>query len=194
MSVDGPPSVVVDVGARIRALREERNLSIRELAGRADVAASLISRIEAGKTSPTVMTLQRIVNAFSIGFHEFFAKECGDDPSEQIVFPSAGMAVSKDTDHKWLHAFPRHPSIQAALTYEEYLPHTRVRERSRHKRDICGIVLEGQLTVEVSGRGVFQIGAGDAFYIKAGTEHASLNESDETVRLVAVMPHTRSGA
>jgi len=47
----------------VRESRERAGLSVRELAEHADVAASTVSRIEAGKVSPTVETLQSLMHA-----------------------------------------------------------------------------------------------------------------------------------
>lgn len=175
------------VGDNLKRLREQRQLSIRELAAAARVAPSLVSRIEAGKTSPTVMSLQRILNALDVSFHEFFADPGPEDPSDQIVFPRAGMPVSKDADHRWVHALPRHPQIGMAISHEDYLPSKAQVETTQHNNDIAGIVLSGVLTIEIPGRGVFRVKTGDAFYIKAGTQHISRNDTAKPVKLVCVM-------
>ena len=46
------------IGNILRNRRMEKNLSIRDLSARSDVAASTISQIETGKTSPNLLTLQ----------------------------------------------------------------------------------------------------------------------------------------
>ena len=74
-----------DIGLKIKWWREQKRLSMRELAAKADVAASLISKIEAGKTSPTVTSLQKILRAMDVDFYEFFRPATGD-PSESVVF------------------------------------------------------------------------------------------------------------
>jgi len=48
---------------RVRRAREEAGLSIRELAGRAGVAASTVWRIESGRLDPTVSMLERLLEA-----------------------------------------------------------------------------------------------------------------------------------
>jgi len=47
----------------VKESRERVGLSVRALAEHADVAASTVSRIEAGKVSPTVETLQSLMHA-----------------------------------------------------------------------------------------------------------------------------------
>lgn len=56
-------SIVPDVATLVRESRERAGLSVRALAQHAEVAASTVSRIEAGKVSPTVETLQSLMHA-----------------------------------------------------------------------------------------------------------------------------------
>lgn len=174
-----------DIGGKIKALREGKRLSMRELAAASDVSVSLVSKIEAGKVSPTVTSLQKMLNTMNVDLYEFFKDKAGDDPSEQIVFRKSTMVSAQDDDRKWFYALPKHPDIKAELTYEEYQPHTKVVEKESHKGDIFGYVISGELTLEVLDKGVFKVKAGDAFYVKAGRLHVAKNESDKVLKIVA---------
>jgi transcriptional regulator with XRE-family HTH domain len=48
------------VGRRVRALRDARGLSLRDLAKRSGVSAPMLSQVERGETSPTIAVAQRI--------------------------------------------------------------------------------------------------------------------------------------
>src|SRR5579859_4185407 len=48
------------LGARIRALREAMGLSLRDLALRSGVSAPMLSQVERGETSPTLLVAARI--------------------------------------------------------------------------------------------------------------------------------------
>ena len=48
------------IGARVRALRENSSLSLRELAQRSGVSAPMLSQVERGETSPTLALAARI--------------------------------------------------------------------------------------------------------------------------------------
>lgn len=74
------------------------------------------------------------------------------------------------------------------LTYEEYKPGSKVREEEQHPADICGYVIEGVLTIESEGRGIFEAHKGDAFYLRARLRHISSNKGTRTLRLVSVQP------
>src|SRR5438270_2478275 len=48
------------IGARVRALREAMDLSLRDLAERSGVSAPMLSQVERGETSPTLQVAARI--------------------------------------------------------------------------------------------------------------------------------------
>lgn len=54
-------------GGAVKRRREAAGLSLRELAGRSLVSASMISDIERGTKSPTVATLVRLAHALGVG-------------------------------------------------------------------------------------------------------------------------------
>jgi transcriptional regulator with XRE-family HTH domain len=62
----------VDVGRRLRELREERGLSIRALAEKSGLNVNTLSLIENGKTSPSVSTLQQVAIALQSPITAFF--------------------------------------------------------------------------------------------------------------------------
>ena len=59
-----------DLGHRLRAAREQKNIGLRELARRLGVSASLISQIETGKTEPSINTLFAIVSELELSVNE----------------------------------------------------------------------------------------------------------------------------
>src|SRR6201995_3598157 len=54
------------LGARIRALREAMDLSLRDLAVRSGVSAPMLSQVERGETSPTLQVAQRIAHGLEL--------------------------------------------------------------------------------------------------------------------------------
>lgn len=176
----------MDVGHKLKTLRENRKLSMRELASMSGISMSLVSKIESSKVSPTVMTLHKLVEAMNVDLFEFFFDRSAGAPSEQIVFKRDDMVVSDDPEHTWRYAFPRYPDIRAQLVEAEYLPHSRVIETEKHKGDVFGYVVSGELTIESKQIGTVTVKAGDAYYLKANLPHVSKNDGDELLKLVAV--------
>lgn len=56
----------IDVARAVRDLRNSRNLSQRQLAGRMNVPRTYISKIENGKAMPTLSSLERLATALEV--------------------------------------------------------------------------------------------------------------------------------
>ncbi len=82
------PQAEVNVGARLRALRAERSLSIRELAETSGLAINTLSLIENSRTSPSVSTLQQLAQALSVPITAFFET---DVPPTSVVYLKASQ-------------------------------------------------------------------------------------------------------
>ena len=76
----------VNVGVRLRELREERKVSMRGLAVKSGLSANALSMIERGKTSPSVSTLYKLSEAMGVDITVFFGKPVERQP---IVFMKA---------------------------------------------------------------------------------------------------------
>lgn len=82
----GKEAESVDVGQRLRILREERGISMRALARRSGLSANALSMIERGLTSPSVSTLNKLAVALEVPITAFFRQEPVREP---LVFRKA---------------------------------------------------------------------------------------------------------
>src|SRR5690242_5554707 len=76
-------AVSVNIGDRLRELREARNISMRALAAKSGLSANALSMIERGKASPSVSTLYKLAEALGISITSFFGS---DKERQQVVF------------------------------------------------------------------------------------------------------------
>ncbi len=76
-------AISVNVGIRLKELREGRNISMRTLATKSGLSANALSMIERGKTSPSVSTLYKLADAMGISITAFFGPE---SDKKQVVF------------------------------------------------------------------------------------------------------------
>ncbi len=74
------PPIDAAIAERLRVLRNRRELTLDELAGRSGVSRAMISRIERGEASPTAQLLSRLCAALEVTLSAFFAPE-GDAPN-----------------------------------------------------------------------------------------------------------------
>lgn len=75
--------LTIDVGGRLRQLRQERGKSMRALARASGLSTNALSMIERARTSPSVSTLYKIAEALEVPITAFFREE---PPKQDIVF------------------------------------------------------------------------------------------------------------
>jgi transcriptional regulator with XRE-family HTH domain len=76
-------AVSIDVGGRLRELRQERGRSMRALARLSGLSTNALSMIERGRTSPSVSTLYKLSEALEVPITAFFRTE---PARQEIVF------------------------------------------------------------------------------------------------------------
>ena len=78
--------VAQSIGSTIRATREVQQITLSDLAKRAGVSKSVVSRIEAGLTSPTAVMLAKLAEGMTVSLSTLLRGELGPpDVSLQIL-------------------------------------------------------------------------------------------------------------
>lgn len=172
----------LDIGARLRAVRERAGLSQRELAKRAGVTNSTISLIEQETHSPSLASLHRILSAVPISIADFFAL-----PSSQrnvMFFDHNDLAVVArgGADLRVLAAERRDKSLQMFI--ERYQPGAGTGDEPiSHDGETAAVVLTGTIEVTVgSETRVLRRGGG---YQLIGRQPYTLRNIGKTVAVVA---------
>ena len=159
----------MDIGGRLRGVREARGVSQRELARRSGISNATISQIESNTINPSVGALKRILDAVPMPMSDFFAED--GPPPDQVFFRAADMMeigrggvsyrqVGRDLSGK---------SLQ--LIHERYAAGAQSgRIRLRHDGEEGGIVISGHLEVTVGDRRSV-LGPGEAYYFKSSEPH-----------------------
>ncbi len=68
------------IGEKLRAAREREKISLRELATKADMSASMLSQIENGKAYPSVRSMYSIAAALALPVDYFFPDSSPAEP------------------------------------------------------------------------------------------------------------------
>lgn len=79
---------LLDIGKRIKKIRKEKQLIISQVADGAGVSNGLISRIENGRTIPSLPVLLNIIGALQIDVSSFFDGMEVQNPNNHIVIRS----------------------------------------------------------------------------------------------------------
>jgi transcriptional regulator with XRE-family HTH domain len=84
------------IGEKLRAVRHEYKMSLRELASRAEISASMLSQIETGKAFPSVRSLYDIAAALDVTVDYFFPEQNNQPAREEFAsIPSEEMTASE---------------------------------------------------------------------------------------------------
>ena len=173
-----------DVGHRIQSLRKRCGLSIRQLAERAQVTASVISCIERGKNSPSIATLHKIVTAMGSDLAAFFSS--GAAQQEGPVLQRERMQTVSDGRRQYTIVFANTDGVEVEVFDEQIHPSEQKPEFEQLKSDICGYLITGSLVLEVGDRPAATLRPGDAFFIPRGQTHRGYAVGKEAARLIAV--------
>ena len=171
-----------EIGARLKLIREQLELSQRQLARQSGVANATISQVESGKINPTVSMLKKILDGIPMGLGEFFSDD--RQPQERKFFRADELIEIAEggVSYRQVGAHLASKSIQ--LLKECYQPGAGTgRHELSHEGEECGIVLSGRLEVTV-GDEVAVLGQGDAYYFKSSLPHQFRNVGNDPCELI----------
>ena len=172
-------------GKQIKDLRQGRGIALRELSRLAEISPASLSAIEKDQSSPTLATFQKILKALGTNFAEFFSDSAR--PDEAPVFTAAAMKHIEDESRRYTMLFPGRDDLRFAMVDETIQPTDAEGEWELHDFDVGGVVLAGgPMRLEIHGLGEWELGVGDAFYVKAGMKHRGLNCGMAPLRLITV--------
>src|SRR3954464_5681849 len=83
------------VGNRIREARQSRNLSLTELAGRAEISAATLSRIERAKQNLDFGLFLRLTRTLKLPPHEVLGPVTDEEGVDPLVRAISGMQTGE---------------------------------------------------------------------------------------------------
>ena len=162
-----------DPGSALRALREQRALTIASLARQVGVSAAAISQIESGAVQPSVMTLRKLAAALGVPVFRFF-----------LPADTAAASVVRRGERKTLglaRTGARYelltPSLQGQLEVMEITMdpgQASAPEPVSHPGEECLVIISGHGQLEL-GDDVIDMQAGDAATFQASLPHRLCN-------------------
>lgn len=181
--------IETDIGSRIRALRQNEHLTLKQLAERVGCTDAYLSQLENGRVSPSIASLRKIAEALHTKITDFFVEVQDDDPvvlrQDQRVTLSLGrwnariQSLVTTTKNKRMQPF-----------FTTIQPGGGSPERYSHVGEEFGIVLKGQLEIDLDGA-IYVVGENESFYYSSSQPHSWTNPGDsETVVVWVVSPPT----
>lgn len=183
------PQDDLDLGPRLRSVREEARLSQRALARRANVTNSTISLIESGKINPSVGALKRILEGIPIGLSEFFAYE--PEPEKTVFYAAEDLTEIGKGGLSLKQVGTNLIGRSMMILKETYkIGADTGRVMYGHDAEEGGIVVSGRVEVIVGDQRKI-LGPGDAYYFDSRMPHRFRQVGlDECVIISACTPPT----
>lgn len=167
----------VDLGVRLKLVREHNGLSQRELAKRAGVPHSSISMIEQGLSSPSVNSLARILSGIPMSLGYFFT--CDLNLLSRAVYRADELAVMQQAVAPGIfqQSIPSLGSQQLRYLRFCYKPGADSGEHLlRLPEALSGYIAQGAMELTLNAE-VIRLDVGDAFSLTPLQPHRLRNIS-----------------
>ena len=176
----------MDIGSKIRELRILNGLTQEELADRSELSKGFISQLENDVTSPSISTLEDILQCLGMTISEFFSR---DAEPPQTVFGEEDYFEKKDDElgntTTWIIPNaqknimePIRLSLKAGgSTYPD----------NPHEGEEFGYVLKGEIVI-VLGKERYKAKAGESFYYTPDRKHYITSKKGGEILWVSAPP------
>jgi transcriptional regulator with XRE-family HTH domain len=182
----GQGAAAPNVGAYLRLLRQERGLSLAELATRCGVSRAMISQIEQGRSSPSISLGWKLANGLGVPFGALLGEPTEGDFVVQRK-PEVREVFSADKSMRSRALFPS-GDRRAPELYELLLRPGGIEDAHAHglgTRELL-YVESGRLVLSCAGQQI-ALDAGDSLFFRADQPHRYENPGSHDTRIYLVM-------
>ncbi len=176
--------IIAYIGPKVRQLRQQKNLSLQQLAERSGVSAAAIHKIERNGMVPTIATLMKLAGALnrSVGY---FVEE--DEEDRPAVLIRAGERKPVFTSKAGLElggiSGPYGRFFMAGAAAEVEPGANSGPKSMEHPGEELVYVLAGRMSFQVAGE-EYLLRRGDALHFRTDRPHRWRNPTDRPARLV----------
>jgi transcriptional regulator with XRE-family HTH domain len=178
---------LVFLAQRIREIRKKRQLTLDQVASRADLTPSLLSKIENFRATPSLSGLGRIAEALGVTMAELMTGV--DERRPLVIVPKAErQVVERDRPKSSIlyHslASTRHAKLMEPLLLE-VPPGEPRKEPLPHEGEEFIMVVEGTVELEY-GKERHRLEQGDCAYLDASEPHRLINPGQTKATVLCV--------
>lgn len=177
--------ITEDVAVRLQQLRQMYGLSQRELAKRAGVTNSSVSMIEQGRVSPSITSMEKLLQGIPMTLRDFF----NFNPNSQSRnFYRSFEIFQGSEDGIDSYCFSDKQSHDNELIYRVYNPGCDTGMAMKiAKTDFSGFVVQGSLDVTINNQHQI-LDAGDGFFVDVLYPYRFLNKTEQKA-IVVICSH-----
>ena len=175
--------MAMDIGEKLKQLRQQRGLTQEELADRCELSKGFISQVERDLASPSIATLMDMLECLGVSVSQFFA-----DRPEQIVFTPDDMFEKTDEEElngavTWLVPNAQKNEMEPILV--DLGEGGKSYAIAPHEGEEFGYVLQGSIYL-VTGEKKTRVRTGCSFCIHPREEHYLMNAGKSRARVIWV--------
>lgn len=163
----------MDIGKKIKELRLQNDLTLEDLASRSELTKGFLSQLERNLTSPSISTLEDILEALGTNLSDFFR----EDKEEQIVFSTKDFFVDTKDEYQIEWIIPNAQKNEMEPILLTLKPYGTSHEMESHQGEEFGYVLKGSVTL-VRDNKKYKLKAKDTFYINGKKNHYLYNHTN----------------
>jgi transcriptional regulator with XRE-family HTH domain len=177
-------TVHVELGERLRAIRQLRRKTLKDVATAAGVSESFLSQLERGRTNATIATLQRLTTALGIEVSDLFTTSA----ARPRVLRREGreFVAWGELGRKALLTPKPFRSLEVVVACFEPGGSTGDEPYTHGDSEELLVVVEGEVHVQL-GADVHELAAGDSVHYESSTPHRVSNPGSETAEVMFVI-------
>ena len=172
----------MEIGAKIKNLRQKFGLTQKELADRAELSKGFISQLERDITSPSIETLADILECLATTPGEFFSEVSTE---EKLVFSPDDMFEKVEGSSSILWLIPNAQKNQLEPIMLTLSPGGKTEPQAPHEGEEFGFVLSGIATLHL-GQRQLRLKKNASLYFKPHGEHYIENRGKAEVKILWV--------
>ncbi len=182
----------IRVGEKIKALREQKGLSLKDMADRTGFSTALLSQMENHLVSPSLGTMTKLARALGVRVGNFLGETQGEP-----------FAIVRKDERKNVSRFASKEGVKYGYSYESLgfdkkdrhmepfivtlEPATvKTSKTSSHEGEEFIFVLEGEMEV-ILGNHTDVLSSGDSIYYDSTIPHRVQCHQDRETRILAVL-------
>lgn len=171
----------MEIGQRLKRLRTKNRLTLEELANRSELTKGFLSQVERDLTSPSITTLNDIVEALGMTLGEFFKDE---ELSKKVFMEDDYFVLDSDT-HQITWVIPNAQKNQMEPILLKLPVEGQSQTITPHEGEEFGYVLKGRVSLVLEDE-VLTLKKGQTFYIDGSQSHYLTNISKSEAQILWV--------
>jgi transcriptional regulator with XRE-family HTH domain len=171
------------IAVNLKRIREERHLSLGQLAEQAGVSKVILSQIEKGDSNPTINTIWKITGALQLPYTSLL-----EQPEVKAVHVCKKDIHGLEEDGYHIFSYYSKNQERNFEMYQIEMDEGCVHESIGHSSNSSEyiMVMEGKMILDVNGE-EYILEPNDALYFDASYPHIYKNASNQRVKAVLII-------